>query len=257
MIAEPVTFMHKFQIVVCPFERIGDRIEMKQAQKKIGQLRKARIVRRRRPDPEESQRKILEAAYELFSDKGYGATTLNDISDRAGVAKGLVSFHFKSKEDVFQAVVRKAMPPLVGRFSILDLADRRSARDLLHSTMEEVYKFLVEGQEARVILRLLISEGRRFPELVKFYHSHVVAPGNAALSRIIERGVKSGEFSIAVSDSVSRVLIGPFIGALFWQLLFSDIEKIDLKQLFEVHIRLALHGLVAGHPEEGDKQTDR
>ena len=141
-------------------------------------------------------------------------------------------------------MVRKAIPPLLDRFNGTFPLEGRNARDLFRDMMAEVYQYLVEGSEARVILRLLIAEGRRFPELVAFYYSEVVVRGNAALTRVVELGVSRGEFSVDVNNNVSRVLISPLISAVFWQLLFSDIEKIDVKQLFEVHINLALHGLI-------------
>jgi len=200
--------------------------------------------RGRRLDRVQRQSEILDAAYELFAENGYGATTINDIATGAGVAKGLVLFHFKSKEGVFQAVVRRAIPPLLNRLDFTDSTDRQSARELFCSTMREVYHYLVESPEAKVIIRLLIAEGRRFPELNAFYHSEVVARGNAVLSKVIEMGVKQGEFSVRENENVSRVLIAPLISALFWQLLFADIEQIDVKKLYETHIDLALHGLI-------------
>jgi AcrR family transcriptional regulator len=221
-----------------------DSMSRQQVRRRMGSIRKLPGVRRRRPDAEESQRKILDAAYELFADKGYGATTLNNIAARAGVAKGLVSFHFKTKEEVFQAVVRRAIPKLDRFVPIVPVDERGMACDLFCSMMKEVYRYLVEGSEAKVILRLLVAEGRRFPELVQFYHSEVVVRGNAALSKIVELGVNRGEFAIAANESVSKILISPFVSALLWQVLFSDIEKIDPKQFFDMHMKLAFHGLM-------------
>ena len=200
--------------------------------------------RRRRPDPERSRAEILDAAFNLFASKGFVATTIDDIAEQAGVAKGLVHFHFKTKEDVFQDVIRRAIPKLLHGVEAAGRDDGRSASDLLEDVVRQAYRALVQETEARSILRLLIAEGRRMPKLGAYYHAEIVARGNAALSRIVQIGVERGEFDIELDDTVSHVLLGPLIGALFWKMLFEDIEALDVDALCETHIRMTLRGLV-------------
>jgi AcrR family transcriptional regulator len=200
--------------------------------------------RARRPDRERSQARILDAAYELFATKGFVATTITDIAEKAGVAKGLVLFHFKSKEDVFHEVIRRAIPTLLANLEAFNSTDTRSASELLADALRQVYLNLVRRPEAQAILRLLIAEGQRAPMLKAYYHAEVVARGSAALTKIVEIGVRRGEFSIKMSRNVPRVLLGPLIGTLFWQLLFAEIEPLDIDQLCELHISMALQGLV-------------
>jgi AcrR family transcriptional regulator len=200
--------------------------------------------RSRRPDAERSRAKILDAAYDLFAENGFGATTITDISEAAGVAKGLVLFHFKSKEDVFHEVVRRVIPTLLASLEAINAADARSASELFADAIRQIYRNIVLLPHARTILRLLVAEGRRLPKLSAYYHSEVAARGNAALNKIVEIGVSRGEFSIELGENVSHVLLGPLIAALFWQLLFGEIESLDIESLCELHIKMALQGLL-------------
>ena len=203
-----------------------------------------RAPRPRRIDKEQRQSEILDAAFKLFAKNGFGATRIDEIAKQAGVAKGLVLFHFKSKEDVFQAVVRRAIPPLLDTLAMDNFESGTDAVELLRETLHRVYQHLVANPHAKVILQLLVAEGHRFPKLKAFYHSEVVARGNAAITQIVSLGVKQGEFSVRIDANLPRVLLGPLVSALFWQILFVEFEKIDIEQLFKSHFDLMLHGLI-------------
>lgn len=214
-----------------------------------------RTKRPRRIDKEQRQSEILDAAFKLFAKKGFGATTIDDIAKQAGVAKGLVLFHFKSKEDVFQAVVRRAIPPLLDRLDINDFEDGTDAVNLLRETLHRVYQHLVANPHAKVILQLLIAEGHRFPKLKAFYHSEVVARGNAMITQIVALGVKQQKFSAKIDANLPRILLGPLVSALFWQILFAEFEEIDIEQLFKSHIDLMLHGLIGPRTSANRKRS--
>jgi AcrR family transcriptional regulator len=199
---------------------------------------------RRTPDSERSRAEILDAAFSLFASKGFGATTINEIAEKANVAKGLVLFHYKTKEGVFQEVIRRAIPTLLHDVEAIGRDEKRPASDLLRDALRQAYRSLVRRAEARSILRLLIAEGSRTSKLSDYYHSEIVARGNAALIRIVEMGVARGEFDIELNRSVSHVLLGPLISAVIWRIVFEDIEMLDLDELCETHIEMTLQGLV-------------
>lgn len=60
----------------------------------------------RKVDKEQRQAELLEAAIEVFARRGYQATTMDDIAERAGVSKGMLYIYFKNKEALFGAVFR-------------------------------------------------------------------------------------------------------------------------------------------------------
>ena len=73
----------------------------------------AQSVRRRRKEARPAE--LLDAAFELFVERGFAATRIDDIAARAGVSKGTVYLYFPSKQAVFEALVRQAVLPNVER----------------------------------------------------------------------------------------------------------------------------------------------
>lgn len=69
---------------------------------------------RARLEPDERRRQILAAAQELFSERHYGAVSLDEIAAKAGVARGLINHYFGTKRDLYVEVVREMVrvPPL-------------------------------------------------------------------------------------------------------------------------------------------------
>src|SRR5215470_19921839 len=72
-----------------------------------------------RRDPGARRQAILEAALAVFTAEGFAATKLDDVADRAGVAKGTIYLHFKDKQDLFEQMVREAVSPVIARLEAL------------------------------------------------------------------------------------------------------------------------------------------
>ena len=85
--------------------------------------------------PEETVKRILDVAEELFMTKGYEQTTMADIvDDLGGLTKGAIYHHFKSKEDIFEAVFERANRPMVEQVE-------RIASDTTLSGLEKIRAF--------------------------------------------------------------------------------------------------------------------
>lgn len=72
----------------------------------VGEVGKSTMARRTKEEAMETRERILEAALELLSEKGYDRTTFVDIADRIGLTKGAVYWHFASKQELFLALIR-------------------------------------------------------------------------------------------------------------------------------------------------------
>ncbi|WP_275559356.1 TetR/AcrR family transcriptional regulator [Streptomyces sp. 5-6(2022)] len=68
-------------------------------------------VGRRRIDEigEESRRRILDAAEELFAEQGFGRTSFVDVAERSGISRGSIPWHFKNKDGLLMAVLGRAV----------------------------------------------------------------------------------------------------------------------------------------------------
>jgi AcrR family transcriptional regulator len=203
----------------------------------------AASVRRRRKQQRPAE--IIEAAVEEFARRGFAATRLEDVAERAGVTKGTVYFYFKDKEELFKAAARSSLIPVVGEIEGLDASFEGSAEALLRAHYRVVYAKLVKSLRARQILRLLIAEGPQFPELVEFYYSEIISRGFATLKRVIERGVACGEFRRTRVADFPQVVFGPVLAAMIWTFLLAEKHPIDLERYAQVHVDLILNGLKA------------
>src|SRR5437763_15346513 len=100
---------------------------------------------------------ILQAALDEFSASGFAATRLDDVAQRAGVAKGTIYLHFRDKETLFQELVRSVLSPPVGmleRIAHTDAPVRVLAERIVEVFVQEVY-----ATRRKDVIRLIISEG--------------------------------------------------------------------------------------------------
>jgi TetR/AcrR family transcriptional regulator len=174
----------------------------------------ARHERRKDARPAE----LLAAALDLFVEKGFSATRVEEVAHRAGVSKGTLFLYFASKEELFKAVVRENIS---GRFSQWNAefdAYEGSTADLLAHFLILWWKRL-GSTKASGITKLMLSEAKNFPELATFYQHEVIRPANVLIQRVLQRGVDRGEFApIDMKYSVFSVL-SPMI---FLQLLMHS-----------------------------------
>ncbi|ACL63085.1 TetR/AcrR family transcriptional regulator [Methylobacterium nodulans] len=202
-------------------------------------------TRRRRKEARPAE--ITAAALSVFAEKGFAASRLEDVAERAGASKGTIYLYFDTKEALFEAVVHEAFAPLLDRVGKAKRDPRARSEDLLRLVIETIYRDLV-GTDRRQILRMMIAEGTRFPHLVEFYHREAVSRGKALLGEIISQGIARGEFVDGPAARCPEVVIGPAIMAGVWKLVFERIERLDLDRFIAAHLDLVLNGLRAGSP---------
>jgi AcrR family transcriptional regulator len=180
---------------------------------------------------------IIAAGLDEFTARGFAATRLDDVAKRAGVAKGTIYLHFKDKEALFQELVRTALVPLIGRMANPPLVEGVSARALMEM-FAETFSHEVIGTRRGDILRMIISEGARFPSLAEFYHREVVSVGMAGMRRIIEHGIARGEISNRAIADFPQLMVAPAVVAVIWQGLFGRYAPIDAAAMLRAHLDL-------------------
>lgn len=179
---------------------------------------------------------IVEAAMEEFVARGFAATRLDDIAKRAGVAKGTIYLHFKDKESMFEELIRTALVPLIDRMA--------SSAPLGGSVREAVERFAqtfireVASTSRGDIVRLIVSEGPRFPEIADFYFREVVSRGMAGMRALIELGITRGEIRNKELARYPQIMIAPALIAVIWQSMFSRHSPLDAIEMFRVHFDL-------------------
>ena len=191
---------------------------------------------------------ITAAALELFAERGYAATRLDDVAARAGVSKGTLYLYFDNKEELFKAVLREGfISPLA---AMRDTVERYEGPtfDLVERVVRGWWEH-VGATRLSAIPKLIIAEARNFPEVARFYADEVLRPGREAIAAIVRRGLARGEFRDLDTRVAANLLIAPLFMVALWRnsLAVCTPERIDPVPLLEAHIDMLRHGLEVDH----------
>jgi AcrR family transcriptional regulator len=184
----------------------------------------------------ERREAILAAALDEFAASGFAATRLDDVAKRAGVAKGTIYLYFRDKESLFQELVRAMLSPLVGALERAPLSDLPARA--VAETIAELFAREIFGTRRKDVIRLILTEGARFPKLAEFYYHEVIERVIAAMRVVLTRAVERGELR---SDALARfpqLLVAPALVAIVWNGLFDRFSPLDVRELMRAHIDL-------------------
>ena len=184
----------------------------------------------------ERRQAIVDAALDEFIARGFTATRLDDVAKRAGVAKGTIYLHFKDKEALFEELIRTAIVPVVERITTPPPLTG-SVRDALEG-FATMFIQEVAGTRRADIIRLIISEGPRFPAVADFYYREVISRGLAAMRALILIGVSRGEIGQKELERFPQIVVAPAIVAIVWKSLFERHAPLDANEMLRVHLDL-------------------
>ena len=189
--------------------------------------------RRKEARPQE----IVDAALDVFTERGFAAARLEEIAARAGVSKGTLYLYFPNKEELFKAVVRSAIVP-----------NLEMAEHLLHDfpgPSMEILARLLEGIGGRImatkiggIPKLMIAEAGNFPDLARFYFDEVIARGFRVIGAVLERGIARGEFRPVDVEHSVRLVIAPLLMIAVWRSSFEPVagRPLDAAGMIAEHL---------------------
>jgi len=178
---------------------------------------------------------ILSAALDEFSARGFEATRLDDVAKRAGIAKGTIYLYFRDKETLFQELVRAMLVPLVGGIEAMGAADLPAS--VLADRFVELFVREVYETRRKDIVRLMISEGRRFPKLAEFYYREVLSRIIEAVRGVLRHAAARGEVPEILIE-FPQLIAAPGLVAIIWNGLFERYEPLDVRKMMKAHIEL-------------------
>jgi AcrR family transcriptional regulator len=190
-------------------------------------VRKARNIGRRDA--------ILAAALDEFSARGFEAARLDDVARRASVAKGTIYLYFRDKETLFQELVRAMLTPVVGTIEAMTTANLPLA--VLADRIVELFVREVYETRRKDVIRLIISEGRRFPKLAEFYYREVLARIIPAVRSLLRQAAARGEVPEALAE-FPQIIAAPGLLAIIWNGLFERFEPLDVRKMMKTHVEL-------------------
>jgi AcrR family transcriptional regulator len=202
-----------------------------------------RVRNRRRKEARPDE--ILDAAMAEFAEHGYDAARLDRVAQRAGIAKGTIYLYFSSKEALFEAVAMRAIGPQLGAIGAQVQSFSGSTEEFIRGPFKQAQLRLLQS-DARHLARIILTEGRNFPDLTEFFYREVVQQGLDTLRGVVARGVASGEFRQTGLDEYPQPLMAVTVLAMLWEtLLRRHGMQLDVERLLDTHLDVVLEGLRA------------
>jgi len=195
--------------------------------------------------PEERPRQILDAALQVFDERGLAGARLDDIARRAGVSKGTIYLYFPNKEELFREVVRDV---------VVDRLHHAAAQAGAGDPVDELKRYLrahwdfVRSPEFQTIFKLVTGELHNFPELAEFYGREVVMPANQLMAGMIRRGIERGDFRRVDPILAARFMSSTAMTHSTWcarRHVFKLLTDVTDDQVFEGISDLFFHAIRA------------
>ena len=182
-----------------------------------------------------TKRKIFETSMKLFAEKGYDATSIEDITATVGVAKGTLYYHFSSKEEIFNFLVEEGIKLLQNSIDI-KTAKFPNYIDKIKAIVLIQIKIVVKYEDLITILlsQFLGNEARN-----QKCQKHILEYVNK-IEEIVKEGIKAGEIKKGNPQAIASEIYGLIFSSLVYK---ARKEKIDVMKLFKEFENTVVEGL--------------
>jgi len=207
--------------------------------------------RRKEARPQE----LLDAALELFVEKGFSATRAEEVALRAGVSKGTLYLYYPSKEDLLKAVIEQRLSSEIAAGAAEAASFTGTTPQLLREVLTHWWQRMYDSPVSGVF-KIIITEVRNFPEIAEFYRQAVVEPGQALIGGLLHRGIERGEFRpVDIASTVYSIVFPMIMVCIHKHSIGACTDMpLDGKRFIANHIDLVLAGLA---PQPAPKKKAR
>jgi AcrR family transcriptional regulator len=200
------------------------------------------------PDRKRQRRKearpaeIIDSAMRLWAERGFAATRLEDVAAGAGIAKGTIYRYFPSKEALFEAALQVRIVATMDRARGMAEGFDGTAAEMFARFFDAIRAELVDGGSS-VFLRILLSEGHRFPTIVERYEAIALARGLSTVRAILAAGVARGDLRPEAVETDPRVIMAPAMMLALWDTVFTGKDLPGMRASLEQHVSILIEGL--------------
>lgn len=153
-----------------------------------------------------SRDRLLDAALTLFLERGFAATRVDDIAQRAAVSKGCVYLYFRTKQEIFEAVVDEAIVARIAQAEQFAADFDGSASELLEAVLtKNVLEFWDSPSSG--IPKLILAESQQFPELAASHFQDITLRARRFIESILQLGIDKGEYRAIDVPYVARCIL--------------------------------------------------
>lgn len=197
---------------------------------------------RRKPDERPDQ--ILDAALNVFADKGFRAATMDDVAAAAGITKGTIYLYFNSKEGLFISAVRRPLR------KALDILPRISYRlgDSPESFIKELGRQFLDvlmQPDVTKVIPLIVGELNHLPALKQVYKAEVLPNANIHVAGLMESAMAAGLVRRLDPVIAARCLMGMFAIFVITQELFEakEVTPMEIDDIAETAASIFWRGV--------------
>ena len=170
--------------------------------------------------------KILSAATRLFLSAGYGETSIDAIVDKSGGSKATLYSYFPTKADLFRAVVDSIVTTQAGP----KLESFDNVRNTL-VTFAEHRLGIVFSSNHRALMRLIISERERFPDIARMYYEQGPLHSHMVLRDYFEVLIERGLIDIRSADEACEFFRGMLMHQRYIEQLYLDASPLSSEEI--------------------------
>lgn len=193
----------------------------------------------------EKQEKIIHAAIEMFSKKGYAATSTKEIAKRAGVAEGTIFRHYSTKKDLLISIVSPMMKKLLAPFIIRDIA---KVLDIQYDSYEEFLYAMLKNRVSFLkknlpIVKIMLQEIPFQPEIKALFKEHIGKEVYKKVEQLVQHFQENGDIIEMPTESAIRLMAATGLGTLMIQyMMLPEIDWNEEKEL-ERTVQFIMYGL--------------
>lgn len=208
----------------------------------IASERGPKFRRRAEARPDE----VLDAALELFIEKGFSSTRVDDIAKRAGLSKGAVYLYFPSKEALLEGLVRRAILPIADS-ALGAIRDYEGDPRIVLTMVLKMLAGRIADPKVIAMPKLIFREAMGFPELAKMYRTEVLDWVIPAIEGLIRKGVEQGYLRQVDPSLTIRSIIGPLMLHFAMAEIFGITPDggLHMDKLVDNHLSILFDGLSA------------
>lgn len=172
----------------------------------------------RKASREDKRRRIIDAAVQVFADKGFFGARVSEIADAAGVADGTIYLYFKSKDDLLISLFEEKMELIIQQLE-------QRLEDHVGDPEAKIRRYIVEHlrlvADQPNLMQVLTVELRQSARFIKEYHPKAFRTYLELLQGIVEEGQRQGVF---------RKDLDPLV---FRRALFGAVDEISLEWILK------------------------
>jgi len=197
---------------------------------------------------EERHNQILDAAVEIFGNKGLDVATMDDIAQAVGISKGTIYLYFKSKDEIFDAILaeRSYIPLLIDSMEYTKISTE-SADFSLQSFLEDMgNKFLGAMDKYYPLFHLVLADAHRYPVQAERVYNNFILKANRMCAEFLTAQSKAGRIRELESPLITaRCFMGMLIVYYLSQGILGGNKflPIDHKVWVKEAVRLFLEGV--------------